>query len=73
MNTLTFESQLLPEGYLYCPAKFHKSNARFHVTVIFEEPTEANNNDIELAAIQDISNDFLSQEELDYYLKLEEL
>ncbi|WP_171899525.1 hypothetical protein [Candidatus Marithrix sp. Canyon 246] len=30
-------------------------------------------NDIELSAIKDNSNDFLSQEELDYYLNLERL
>ncbi|EDN65219.1 conserved hypothetical protein [Beggiatoa sp. PS] len=73
MNALTFESQLLPEGYLYCPKKFHHKNARFQVTVIFEDTTEAGDHDIELAAIQDASNDFLSQKEINYYLKLEEL
>jgi len=66
MSLTTFESQLLPEGNLYCPKEFTTSkNARFFV--------EATNQEIEICALMDISNDFLSQEELQYYLNLEEL
>jgi len=73
MNTVTFESQLLPGGYLYCPKEFtRKQNARFKVIVVFEE-SEASDHEIELSATKDISNDFLSQEEINYYLNLEEL
>ena len=74
MNALTFESKLLPEGYLYCPKDLaHKTNARFKVIVFFDD-SEASDEEIELSAVKDnTSNDFLSKEEIDYYLKLEEL
>ena len=75
MNSLAFESKLLPDGHLYCPKEFaDKKNVRFQVIVTFgEKKIEASDHEIELSAITDISNDFLSQEELNYYLNLEEL
>lgn len=75
MNTATFQSKLLSDGHLYCPKEFaQKQNALFKVTVIFEDPkNEASETDIELSAINDNSSDFLSEEELSYYLGLEEL
>ncbi|RKZ88394.1 MAG: hypothetical protein DRR19_12585 [Candidatus Parabeggiatoa sp. nov. 1] len=75
MSLITFESKLLPEGYLYCPKEFAKStNARFLVYVVFEDiDTEATDHEVEMSALSDISNDFISQEELDYYLNLENL
>ncbi len=73
MSLTTFESQLLPEGNLYCPKEFTTSkNARFLVYVVFED-TEATDHEVQMSAIKDISNEFLSQEELQYYLNLEEL
>ncbi|OQX21165.1 MAG: hypothetical protein BWK80_34205 [Desulfobacteraceae bacterium IS3] len=72
MNTLTFESRLLPDGHLYCPKEFsHKKNALFKVLVISED--KASDTDIELSAISDNSENFLSEEEVRYYLDLEEL
>ena len=39
MNTLVFDSQLLPDGHLACPQEFaHKNNIQFKVLAIFEEP-----------------------------------
>ena len=75
MNEIAFESKLLPDGHLYCPKKFtNKKNVKFQVIVKFEDnKIEATDLDIELSAIKDNSNDFLSQKELDYYLNLEEL
>ncbi len=75
MNTLVFDSQLLSDGHLSCPEEFiHKKNVHFKVLVIFEEPEqEALDRDIEHASIQDISDEFLSQYELDYYLALEDI
>jgi hypothetical protein len=65
---VSFESKLLPEGHLYCPKEFtKKKNVHFKVIVVFDE------SDIELSAIKDNSIDFLSREELDYYLNLERL
>ena len=75
INTLVFDSQLLPDGHLTCPQEFaHKRNIQFKVLVIFEEPErEATDYDLERAAIQDTSDDILSDEELHYYLSLEDL
>jgi len=75
MNMVSFDSQLLPEGNLYCPKEFtKKKNVHFKVIVVFDESDiEASDHDIELSAIKDNSSDFLSQEELDYYLNLERL
>ncbi len=43
-------------------------------TIAFEDINiEASDQDIELSSIEDISNDLLSKEELNYYLNLEEL
>jgi len=71
-NAVTFESKLLPEGHLYCPRELaHETNARFKVIVVFDD-SEASDSSVELSAIKDnISNDFLSPEELNYYLNLE--
>ena len=76
MNTATFESKLLPDGHLYCPKEFgQKKNVRFKVIVIFDErnETEASEFDTELAALNDNATNFLSREELSYYLGLKEL
>ena len=75
METLAFESKLLPDGHLYCPKEVaRKKNVKFKVIVTFEdEKVEASDHDIELSAINDVSDDFLSEEELNYYLNLEEV
>ncbi|MCP4400840.1 MAG: hypothetical protein GY801_26505 [bacterium] len=75
INTLVFDSQLLPDGHLTCPQEFiRKKNIQFKVLVIFEEATsEATVQDIERAAFQDMGSDFLSDEERQYYLDLEDL
>lgn len=75
MNMVSFESKLLPEGNLYCPKEFtKKKNIHFKVIVTFDDnDIEAKDHDIELSAIKDHSSDFLSREELDYYLNLERL
>jgi len=75
MEELVFESKVLPDGHLYCPQELaQKKNARFKVIVTLEETkVEASEQEIELSAINDVSEDFLSEEELNYYLNLEEL
>ena len=75
INTRVFDSELLPDGHLACPQEFtQKKNIQFKVLVIFEEPArEATDQDMERAAIQDTSEDILSDEELQYYLSLEDL
>lgn len=74
MNTVVFESRLLADGHLYCPKEFSRQvNATFKVMVSFENAEmETTEQEIELAAINDHSTDFLSKEELNYYLGLDE-
>ncbi|OIP41332.1 hypothetical protein AUJ95_03515 [Candidatus Desantisbacteria bacterium CG2_30_40_21] len=75
VKNMTFESKLLPDGHLYCPEDLaYKQNINFKVIVTFKKPEiEASEYEIELSNIKDISEDFLSQEELNYYLNLEPL
>ena len=75
MKTAVFETTLLPDGHLDCPPEFvRRKDARFQVTVTFDSPdATASDREIELAAVHDVSEDLLSQEELAYYLDLEEL
>ena len=75
INTRIFDSQLLSDGHLSCPEEFaHKKNIQFKVLVIFEEQDrEATDQEIEQTAIQDTSEDFLSQKELEYYMSLEDI
>lgn len=69
MRTTTFETYLLPDGHLDCPPEFARhTTARFRVTFEPEEISEAT---LESAAAHDAGDgDFLSQEEVDYYLGL---
>ena len=73
MKTMVFQSKLLPNGYLYCPQEIvQKKNAHFKVIVTFDEESglEASEHDIEQASMHDLSDDFLTEEEVNYYLSL---
>jgi hypothetical protein len=74
MRKAIFTSNLLPDGHLFCPEEFaNKKNAHFKVIVTFEETDiEASEYDIELSAVKDVAEEFLSEEELKYYLELED-
>ena len=71
METVVFESRLLPDGHLYCPKEFIKNkNIRFKVVVTFEKTyPEATDHDIERSTINDVSEEFLTDEEINYYIK----
>jgi hypothetical protein len=76
MKKMVFESKILPDGHLYCPDELAgEKNAHFEVIVTFKETDliEASESEIELSAINDTSDDFLTEEELSYYLSLKEL
>lgn len=75
MKSLVFKSKLLPDGHLYCPEELaHKKDVNFKVVVTFEETHfEASEREIETSNINDVSEDFLSEGELNYYLNLEPL
>ena len=74
MKTIAFESKILPDGHLYCPKELaNKKNVKFKVIVTFvKNKVESSDQDIELSAINDMSNDFLSDKEIKYYLDLKE-
>lgn len=75
MGKKVFESRVLPDGHLYCPEELARGkNARFKVIATFEDTNvEASEREVELSAIHDTSEDYLSEEELNYYLNLKEL
>ena len=75
MNTRIFDSQLLPDGHLSCPEEFiNKKNVQFKVLVIFQETEQEESDlDIEQATTQDTGDEFLTREEIDYYMKLDDI
>jgi hypothetical protein len=75
MKKMVFESKLLPDGHLYCPDEVaQKKNVHFQVIVTFKEAElEASEHEVELSSVYDTSEDFLSKEELNYYLNLKDL
>ncbi len=71
MHEVIFESQLLKDGHLYCPKKYAKPRAKFKVIVSLPGE-DATDSEIELASAVDNSDEFLSEEEINYYMSLEE-
>jgi DNA/RNA endonuclease G (NUC1) len=71
MQEVIFESQLLKDGHLYCPKEYAIPKASFKVIVSLPEEI-ATDSEIELSSVVDQSDEFLSQEELSYYMNLDE-
>ncbi|MFQ5629755.1 MAG: hypothetical protein ACE5I1_13405 [bacterium] len=74
MSEYVFESHVMPDGHLYCPKELvNNKQAKFRVIVTFQDlPKHASDAEIEASALQDASDDFLSEKELSYYLNLED-
>lgn len=70
MHEVIFESQLLKDGHLYCPKKYAKPKARFKVIVSLPDE-DATDVEMEMASVTDHSDEFLSKEEVDYYMGLD--
>jgi hypothetical protein len=71
MQEVVFETRLLEDGHLYCPPKYARSEAKFKVIVSLPDDY-ARDADIELASAVDHADEFLSQEEIDFYMSLDE-
>ncbi len=71
MQEVIFDSQLLKDGHLYCPKEYAKPEAKFKVIVSLPDE-DATDSEMEMAAVADNSDEFLSREEIDYYLNLDE-
>lgn len=67
MYELVFDSKLSENGMLYCPKEFLFKNAVYKVIVKVDDNDAV---DFEYSAIVDNSFDFLSEEEVNYYLNL---
>jgi hypothetical protein len=70
MQEIVFDSQLLKDGHLFCPKEYARPEARFKVIVSLPD-LNVTDGEIEMAAVTDSPDDFLSKEELDYYLNLD--
>jgi hypothetical protein len=70
MHEIVFESQLLKDGHLYCPKEYATPRAKFKVIVTLPDKY-ATDSEIELASVIDNSDEFLSEEELNYYMSLD--
>lgn len=68
MYELVFDSKLSENGMLYCPKEYSFKNAVYKVIVKINENESL---DIEKSAISDNSFDFLTDEEVNYYINLD--
>ncbi|MBM2816069.1 MAG: hypothetical protein HW421_2831 [Ignavibacteria bacterium] len=71
MYEIVFNSKLTENGALYCPKEYSFIDADYKVILTLPD----NNEDIseaEKSAIIDNSSDFLSAQEISYYLNLDE-
>ena len=75
MESLMNRNKLIPDGHLCCPNEFtKKKNVKSKAIVTYDDTKiEATDYEIELSSVKDIPDDCLSQEELNYYLNLDEL
>lgn len=71
MHEIIFESQLLKDGHLSCPKKYAMPKATYKVIATLPDLT-ATDSDIEMASVIDQSDEFISEEELSYYMKLDD-
>ncbi|HLP46716.1 MAG TPA: hypothetical protein VK186_20075 [Candidatus Deferrimicrobium sp.] len=71
MHEIIFKSQLLKDGHLSCPKKYAMPKAIYKVVVSLPDVTAADT-DIEMASVVDQSDEFISEEELGYYMSLDE-
>lgn len=70
MHEVVFESQLLKDGHLYCPKEYAKPRAKFKVIVSLPDE-DATDSEIETVSAIDQSGEFLSEEEINYYMGLD--
>ena len=70
MQEIMFESQLLKDGHLSCPKEYATPMARFKVIVSIPDEN-ATDSELEMASIVDQSDEFLSDQELEYYMNLD--
>lgn len=78
MKEIVFESKMLDDGHLYCPKEIKEiaemKNAQFKVIATFaDNEAEASERELEAAAVHDLSEDYLSEKEVNYYLNLKEV
>ncbi|MBW8048885.1 MAG: hypothetical protein FVQ77_00800 [Cytophagales bacterium] len=71
MGKSVFNSKLLEDGHLYCPKKFAVKDAKFKVIVSIPQDN-ASDSEIEMASTIDNPDDFLTEEEIKYYLQLKD-
>jgi hypothetical protein len=70
MYELVFNTKIAENGNLYCPKEFLFENANYKVIVNVNDD-DSDNLDVENSAILDNSEEFLSKEEVNYYLNLD--
>ncbi|MCH8317344.1 MAG: hypothetical protein IIA88_02410 [Bacteroidetes bacterium] len=68
MRESVFNSKLLKDGHLYCPKKFTVKDAKFKVIISIPQDN-AIDSEIEMASTIDNQDDFLTEEEIKYYLQ----
>jgi hypothetical protein len=69
MYEIVFNSKLKDEDSLYCPKEFSFKEAEYKVIVTMPDK-DASDNDIETSAVVDNSEEYLTQDEINYYMNL---
>jgi hypothetical protein len=71
MNEITFDSRLVEDGHLYCPEKYLLKDAKYKVTVYLPEK-DTEDTEIDRISVLDDSEEYLSPEEINYYMNLKD-
>ena len=70
MYEIIFNSKLMEGGTLFCPKEYSFKEADYKVIVKLPEK-DASDIDIETSAMADNSEEFLTNEEIKYYMNLD--
>ena len=73
MTMKTLSARVLDPKHLELAEPLPSTTGEWVRIVVRGTDAEASDRDLELAAVQDVSEDLLSEEELAYYLELKEL
>ncbi len=68
MSVLVFDTKLTENGMLFCPKEYSFNIVINNVIVKIDDEESI---DIENSAIMDNSSDFLTEEEVNYYINLD--
>jgi|GEM_PF-4104998 len=70
MTEIIFNTNLSKDGYLLCPKEYLFKEAEYKVIVSFPQKL-ATDDEIEATAVSDNIEEYLTKEEINYYMRLD--